>query len=177
MAEGLIDELATAWDNFLRQVLSQAPAVTGVVPYDDLPACPPEPPTIKSLDVFGPGELNVFLSLEAQLAGALGPIGARPVRAETQRTQQRQEWLWGIGRLYKAPGRTGIVTNEKTAKGSHVQLKATDYDYVPIHPGTVLDPDAVKAALSGVAVYMADDLVWGGNFKSLNDPRHWEIKA
>lgn len=180
--ENLIDELEVAAKNAWRDLLSLFSKETGVVPYNELPQAPAGPGddshVKRSLEDLEPWARASFLRLETRFAVALGPIGMRATRSETKRTQERQAWLWGIGRTWQAPGRDGIVTNAQGASGPHVEGRAVDYDYVPL-PDVMGPPDAadLMAALKGVAdAARADGLEWGGEWVTLVDPRHWEMK-
>ena len=144
------------------------------VAYENLPQAPtPEPAADTSLSDLQPQWQPVFQDLEMQFAAALPAIGWGARRIETVRSLERQQWLYGIGRQYQAPGRTGIVTNASTPSGPHVEGRAVDYLYVNAGGG---DPDALTAALKTIAASMPN-LTWGGNFLTLSDPPHWEGNA
>lgn len=68
-------------------------------------AVPPEPPMERSLDVLAPAFRR---KLEIVLAN-LEHAGLQPEVNETLRTNERQSWLYGMGRDYD-DGR-GVVTN------------------------------------------------------------------
>lgn len=180
MSESLIDELGTAWSQLVRDAESFFPSATGVVPYADLPDAPAGPGddahVIHSLDALAAYARPAFVDLERRFPAVLGPIGYKAVRAETLRTNERQAWLYGIGRRYKAQGRTGIVTNASAATGKHVKGEAGDYDYVAIDPQMPPNVAALTDALVSVADMMGDALDWGGTWVALKDPRHWELR-
>jgi hypothetical protein len=152
--------------------------IVPVKSYDELPDPPsPEPETITSLDALPADHRAKFEVLEAQLSMALAAVGFGLRRLETLRTQERQSWLYGIGRDYKAPGRTGIVTDQPNARGPHVEARAADYDYPKLRAESV--PSDRDAALASVADANSDVFTWGGNFHLTSgetDPAHWEIK-
>lgn len=173
-------ELSIFWQNLVRDLGSIFSKETGIVAYDELPDAPGGPGddshVNKSLDSLAAWSRSSFVSLEGYFPGILGPIGYKAVRAETLRTDARQGWLWGIGRLYKAAGRTGIVTNVKTAAGPHGEGRAVDYRYVPIDPQMKPNPEALTSALRSIAQTFSGVLEWGGDWKSLTDAAHWEAK-
>lgn len=179
MSESLLDELGTAWSQFVRDVESVFPKATGVVPYAELPNAPAGPGddshVMRSLDALAANARPAFVDLERRFPAVLGPIGYKAVRAETVRSNERQEWLYGIGRRYKAPGRTGIVTNARAATGTHVRGEAADYDYVAIDPQMAPNVEGLTAALVTVADMMGGVLNWGGKWVALKDSRHWEL--
>lgn len=147
--------------------------------YEDLPDPPtPEPPVIRDLPPLDDRWEGHFVALEAEFARRLPAIGWSAKRGETLRTDERQEWLYGIGRSYKAPGRTGIVTNARKGKGPHTpsQRRAVDYNYVATAKGA--DKSRLEMELDAIArdPRFAAVLTWGGHFKSLRDVPHWEGK-
>lgn len=164
----IFDSIVVDVENFFRG----AGALVGVVKsYDSLPLNEEEPAAESSIEALEPFAQQAFLDLEQQFAAALAPIGWRAVRAETRRTGERQLWLWGIGRLYKALGRTGVVTDFKTVHGPHGKGVATDYDYFGGD-----DRAALATALASVAA-VRPDMEWGGAWITLVDPRHWALRG
>jgi hypothetical protein len=139
--------------------------------YADLPQpTTPEPPADTDLGDLNSVSQPLFNQLQEDLANSLSAIGYNLTVLETLRSDERQTWLWGIGRLYQAAGRTGIVTNATTATGRHATGDAVDFAYTPI---SVASPDQLHAVLGEVA---ADhpEMIWGGNWVGLVDPAHWE---
>lgn len=177
----IVGELSIFWQNLVRDMGSLFPKETGIVSYDELPDAPGGPGddsnVTKSLDALAAWARPTFVYLEQQFPALIGPIGYKAVRRETIRTDARQGWLWGIGRLYKASGRKGIVTNVKTASGPHGEGRAVDYAYLPLDPQMTPNPDALTAALKGLADSLkSEGVVWGGSWTTLVDPAHWEVK-
>lgn len=171
-----IDELAVLVQNLFRGAVSSvAPSV--VTPYVDLPDPPtPEPAAETSLGALRNDLVAEFTDLEQTMSLALSANGWGLRRLETRRTDKRQKWLYGIGRDYKAAGRTGIVTDVSTAHGPHGEGRAVDYNYVPYIPGTEPSRKDLQDALSSVAA-LHPDFTWGGNFvlsSGDHDPAHWE---
>ena len=170
----------TWWESFvveLARFFRGAEVAAGVsVPYDKLPDPPtPEPPADTSLGSLRPDLVPVFQDLENRLSVTLAAVGWGLRRLETRRNDTRQGWLWGVGRLYKAPGRDGIVTDVKTARGPHGEGRAVDYAYVPYSPGTSPSEADLNTALASVAAETG--LTWGGQFHLSSgdtDPAHWE---
>ncbi len=84
---------------------------------------PPEPPAIDSLDVLAP-KFRAKIDLALERLRARGWAGA--CLLETKRTNERQVWLYGMGRDYD-DGR-GIVTQVHTAEtGWHFFCVAGDF--------------------------------------------------
>jgi hypothetical protein len=182
---GAIENAFVAFENLFRVLghhvtsaardigipLSEIPA------YEDLPDAPPEPPVVTAFTALMPAYQPDFATLEAELTMALSAVGFGLQRLETARTETRQEWLWGIGRLYKAPGRTGIVTDIRGATGAHPEGRAVDYGY-PSLRGDASKADRDAALL---AVAQANpQFRWGGTFHltgGSSDPAHWEHRT
>lgn len=99
------------------------------------------------------------------------------------RTTAQQKALYAKGRT--APG--GIVTNaDGVKKKSNHQVKTDGYCYaVDLYPyinGRVDYPDkgdnlrAIAAHILATAKCLGVNVVWGGNFKSILDRPHFELK-
>ena len=143
----------------------------------------PEPPAIKALEALRPEYQGPAKRLLERLNRALAPIGWEARVTETERTEERQRFLYGIGRLYRAPGRTGTVTDIPNARGPHPQKRALDLAYVP-KPRAAPWKEA-RARIAAVAAELAartdgERVKWGGTFKLKNgstDDPHWEYPA
>lgn len=164
------------WD-----ILKAAPL--GMTPprYSDLPPSPvPEPPAIMSLDALDASFRSRVEKARPEIDAALAPLGFDTVVRDTYRDPKRQLWLWGIGRFYQAPGRTGIVTKVKDATGYHPRKKAVDFGYRDKKTGKVPQqiPSTVVAALKRVAPAIEQKYLiqWGGEWKTPDNP-HWEDMA
>lgn len=114
---------------------------------------PPEPPIIKSLDGLAPG----FRRKLAVVLARMEHDGYSPAVNETLRTNERQRWLYGMGRDYD-DGR-GIVTNAPDATSSwhNFGLAADICDGAHDWDST---PDDFWDALGQHA--RAEGLTWGG---------------
>lgn len=114
------------------------------------------------------GELQVIFS----------PLGIRVAVAETRRGRARQVFLYGIGRLYQAPGRVGVVT--KTLDSNHKDGDAVDYFY--LRGKTALGAEEIDKILRPHAARLEKKygVKWGGNFPGcfkkggFCDVPHWE---
>lgn len=89
----------------------------------------PEPPIQRDIDVLPPRMqvkvLNVIKRMDAK--GWMTNGKSDCVVNEVERTDERQQWLYGCGREYDPDGR-GVVTNVKTARnGWHFYRLALDF--------------------------------------------------
>src|SRR5689334_17811361 len=127
-----------------------------------LPAPPPEPKAVVSLDVVAPklraGILATFDSMRA--------LGLDPIVAESLRTDERQTWLFGFGRDYD-DGR-GRVTNAPTGQWSwHMYGLAVD-----------VTSRALGDDVGGLFWYhlgkiaKRNGLAWGGDWPRFTDRPH-----
>ena len=81
------------------------------MPISTLPMAPPEPPIDRSLGKLAP----LFGRKVEELITKLQALGWSPQVTETVRTNERQKWLYGLGRDYRTIDRKGPVTNAKVA--------------------------------------------------------------
>ena len=160
--------------------------------YEELPKAEPEPPANRSMDALANSFGFRMRTLHADLNRVLSVIGHRADPIETHRSDERQAWLYSIGRTHRDPlfvpakrdaqgaviaparGRTGIVTNVQTT-GKHGLRKAVDMRYVRIdgRPARRSDylPTLERFAAHAPARY---GIRWGGTFTGLRDEPHWE---
>lgn len=123
-------------------------------------------------EIHGP-----VLFLVGDVNTALGRIGYQARIVETRRTAARQLYLWGIGRLYKAPGRTGAVTRAKfLAQTAHAEGLAFDLWYVRAD-GSLGEEKSWLPILQAQAPRLLDvyGMVWGGTFSRPDYPHFEEI--
>lgn len=132
-----------------------------------LPSPPPEPPEITSLDVVAP-------KLRAGITAAIEKLrqrGLDPIIRETRRTDERQAWLFGMGRDYD-DGR-GIVTN--AASGIHTwHYYGCAVDITSRKDGD--DAEGLFWYHVGIAVE-AQGLAWGGRWTRFTDRPHIQLGA
>ena len=126
-----------------------------------MPDPPHEPPVDKSLDGLAP---KFRAEIEALLSEAHGSFD--PVVSESNRTLERQEWLFGFGREYD-DGR-GVVTQAQDNTTSwHGYGLAVDI----ISKSKEGDaPTSFWQELGARA--MAHGLVWGGSWTKFQDRPH-----
>lgn len=175
---GFLDHWLAEVENLFRLGASSvAPSL--VTPYDQLPDAPAGPGddshVQNSLDDMTPEARAEFEAFEAVAVPSFASAGIELRRLETKRTAERQLWLWKIGRVWKAPGRDGIVTDVRLPSGPHGRGDAVDYNYRLI-TGTSADRDRILAAL---ADQFSETLRWGGTFtlsSGDSDPAHWEFR-
>ena len=162
-----LDSIASAADN--------VPTFTGAA-YNLLPQGPAEPLPEKSITELLPAVQPKFIALQKELNDLLGPVGYEAVITETYRTSLRQLYLWGIGRFYQAPGRSGPVTGKKTASGKHPRRKAVDFRYEKIGSSTSKESVWLPVLKTNAKRLEAKyGMRWGGFWTSPYDPPHWEI--
>lgn len=152
----------------------------GRVAYAALPPCEtfgPEPDAERSLDALSSSFRTKVIGLQLDLRVALGRVGYTLDVAETYRTLRRQLWLWGIGRVCRARGRSGIVTQVKMA-GKHGARKAVDFLYRPIAGGAG-DAKVWLPVISQIAPILERKygIKWGGSWVSWKDYPHWQDSA
>ena len=161
------------------RIVEEAPLDMNIPIYASLPASPiAEPPVVKSLAELLPVFRSKVPLLEADIDAALLVIDWRADLSETFRDPFRQLWLFGIGRHFQAPGRTGVVTNIREATGNHVQRCAVDFFYRPnVGKAPSQLPEAVVLALKDIAPRLEAkySVVWGGTWRKPDYP-HWEEK-
>lgn len=158
-------------------VVENAPLSMPIPRYDSLPQSPiAEPPAIQDPGELAPDFLPRAAMAKRDIDAALSAIGWTSVYLETYRDPVRQLWLWGIGRFYQAPGRTGIVTKVKVAGGKHPKRKAFDLGFKPIGGRiTYPTPETVLSILRGLAPSLRSrySIQWGGEWSTPDFP-HYE---
>ena len=157
-----------------------------IPPYGSLPPGPPEigpiaaEKSIEALDIgFKPRAVKLLAELNMELAksGYVAKI------VETYRSPARQAYLWGIGRLYQAPGRTGIVTKIRDVSGKHPQRKAFDVAYYRADGIYVGSDEVEKKVAPAIAKFVgrlesAYNVSWGGSWKgNFRDYPHYEDRS
>lgn len=132
-----------------------ASAHSGAPVHSGLAHPPVEPPAVRALDDLAPGfrtKLTVALL-------RLGTMGWHPVVIESLRTNERQAWLYGMGRTWD-DGR-GIVTQAPDAShGWHLYGLAVDVAALGHEDGSA--PAQFYRDLGTCA--MAAGLTWGGDW-------------
>lgn len=158
--------------------------------YEQLPPAGKEPPVIRDPAALDASFRLRATMMQADLNRVLAVIGYRSMFDETYRTDERQRWLFSIGRTHRDPlyvpakdgkpakGRTGIVTNVETSDGPHGRRKAFDLRYVRIdgRPARTADYVATLERF-GKEAPARYGIRWGGFFatKTLSrDMPHWE---
>ena len=162
----VVQGLDVATESLLRRV--EKLAVKPTIAYDMLPPGPPEigplaPNT--NIDDLTPEFRAKIAPLESLLTQLLTPHKITFRRGETLRTWARQTFLFGIARAYRAPGRTGTVTNAITATGNHPKGRAIDYNFSRYgkYLGDAAGSEEVrKILLPHVAKFAAIGVAWGG---------------
>lgn len=178
-AKGISVSAAAGLNSATVALLQQAEKlpVRPTVLYNLLPPGPPEVGPLapnKSLDDLDPAFKAKIPALEAELKAILKPHGITFARGETLRTWARQTYLYGIGRLYQAPGRSGTVTDAVTASGNHPKGKAIDFNYYK--NGTYLtNAEQVRVILKPHAARLKATygVSWGGTWRKPDVP-HFE---
>ena len=175
-----VSGVLTAAQEALLAKIEALPVSAAGIQYSMLPQAPfPEAGpfgTDRSLDSLS----GAFRPKAEALLGELQTIFS-PVRvavAETRRGRARQVFLYGIGRLYQAPGRVGVVT--KTLDSNHKDGDAVDYFY--LRGKTALGAEEIDKILWPHAARLEKKygVKWGGNFPGcfkkggFCDVPHWE---
>jgi peptidoglycan L-alanyl-D-glutamate endopeptidase CwlK len=109
-----------------------------------------------------------------QLFRAMAEQGLECVMIEGLRSKERARWLWGWGRKWGVPGRFRTKRDPASLEGHRIGMAA---DVWEIDDGRVVCPppaDLFWRTLGGEAKRLG--LVWGGDWKSLNDLAHVEMK-
>jgi hypothetical protein len=157
------------------ELAATAPLDMPIPDYGSLPEGPPEIPGNRSLDALKPEYKPRVIGLRNDLNTLLAPVGVRAIVSETERTSLRQIFLWGIGRFYQAPGRTGIVTKVRDSNAKHKDGLAVDFAYMKagIYAAEKLWlPILLEHSKS---LETKHQIKWGGNFKgTFKDWPHWE---
>lgn len=168
------------------QALLHAVAKLPKVPTTVYALLPPGPPEIGPLRKnVSPQGLALYFKpkvepLLAEVNTILKSSGMSAKLGETVRTWIRQTYLYGIGRAYQAPGRTGTVTNVLVATGMHPRGQAVDFDYFigGTYAGSPELSAKVRAALLPHAARLEAKygVQWGGKWAKPDVP-HWEDVA
>jgi hypothetical protein len=182
-AQGTVEEAQRMAAQTVKITLDMVAAAALSIPtyagaaYFALPDGPQEPGEDRSITSLMPAFQSPAMSLQAELNAILGPMGYEARVGETRRSAQRQLYLWGIGRLYKAPGRSSIVTKIKTpSTDKHFQGLALDFVYRKIGGGEALEKDYLPVLQANASRLESKyGMRWGGNFSgSFKDWPHWE---
>ena len=175
-AVSAVSDVLTAAQEALLAKIAALPVSTKGIAYHLLPPAPfPEVGpfgTDRSFESLSAAFRPKAEALLGELQAIFSPHGIGVRVAETRRGRARQVYLYGIGRLYRAPGRTGAVTN--TLKSNHLGGNATDYFFS--RGSTAVKPDEIDGVLRPHAARLEQKygVRWGGNFKSVRDLPHWE---
>lgn len=179
------DAFVKAGENVVETLIAKVGAAASNIPrltgaaYAALPMGPPEIGPLAAenrYEALASSFQETARALTEAIDKELELLGVRAKVAETKRTAIRQLFLWGIGRLYQALGRTGPVTAAKEpAQGAHPKGLGIDYIYVYRETGKKAPESlwltAVQRAAPGIQQRLG--VRWGGTFKRPDTP-HWE---
>ena len=177
-----VSGVLTAAQEALLAKIEALPVSTDGIKYALLPPMPfPEAGpfgTDRSFASLSPAFRPKAEALLGELQAIFKPHGISVRVAETRRGRARQTFLFGIGRLYQAPGRVGVVT--KTLDSNHKDGDAVDYFY--LRGKTALGAEEIDKILRPHAARLEKKygVKWGGNFPGcfkkggFCDVPHWE---